>query len=109
MTSLDAVLDPRHQLGDAQVGGLHAVERRERAAEHVVEAAELARALDGDDVGRLLHHADDARVAARVGADGAQLALGQVEAAAAEADLLFHLGDRRRQGQDLSGLSLRMW
>ena len=89
------------ELGDVQVGGLHAVERAEGAAQHVVEAVELARALDGDDVGRLLDDADEARLAARVGADGAQLAFGEVEALPAEPDLLLDLGDGRRQRQDL--------
>ena len=41
-------LDPAQQLLDAQVARLDAVERRERAAEHVVEAAELVRALERD-------------------------------------------------------------
>ena len=57
----DAVpLDALQQLVDAQVLGLDAVERRERAAEHVVEAAELVRALERDEVDRLLDDADRA-------------------------------------------------
>jgi hypothetical protein len=72
----------------------------------MVEAAELPRALDGHDVEGLLDHAEHARVAARVGAHGAELALGEVEAAAAEADLLLDLGDGRRQRQDLVGPQL---
>ena len=62
---------------------------------------ELPRALDGDHVERLFDDAEHARVAPRVGADGAELALGQVEAARAEPDLLLDLGDGRRQRQDL--------
>src|SRR5919199_2721208 len=73
---LDAVpVDAAQQLVDAQVLGLDAVERRQRAAEHVVEAAELARPLDGDHVHRLLDDADHRGVAPRVAADRAQLLL----------------------------------
>ena len=95
-TSCDAVpLDAAEQLVDPQVLGLDAVERRERAAEDVVEPAVLVRALDRDQVGRLLDDADDGVVAARVAADLARLLLGQVPALAAEANALLDLGDRR--------------
>jgi len=67
----------------------------------VVEAAELARALDRHDVARLLDDADDALVAARVGAHGTELALGEVEAAPAEADALLDLDDRLGEREDL--------
>ena len=59
----------REQLVDAQVAGLDAVERRQRAAEHVVEAAELVRPLERDDVDGLLDDADQRVVAALVEAD----------------------------------------
>ena len=42
---------PAQQLGDLQVLGVDAVDRREGAAEHVVEAAVLVGALDRDHVG----------------------------------------------------------
>ena len=89
--------DPAQQLVDPQVLGLDAVERRERAAEHVVEAAVLVRALERDHVDRLLDDADDGAVAARVEADRAELLLGQVAALAAEADALLDLLDRVRE------------
>ena len=57
--------DPRVELGDLQVLGVDAVDRRQRAAEHVVAAAVLVRALDRDDVAGLLDDADEAAVAAR--------------------------------------------
>src|SRR5947207_1914774 len=95
---LDAVaLDTAEQLVDAQVLRFDAVERRQRAAEDVVEAAVLVRPLDRDQVGRLLDDADDGVVAARVAADLAGLLLGQISALAAEANALLHLGDRGRQ------------
>ena len=87
-------LDAVHELVDPQVLGLDAVERRERAAEHVVEAAELRRPLERDDVDRLLDDADRGAVAPRVEADCAQLLLGEVAALAAETDALLHLFDR---------------
>jgi hypothetical protein len=39
-------LDPLEQLGDLQVIGIDAVNRRKGAAEHVIAARELVRALD---------------------------------------------------------------
>jgi hypothetical protein len=80
---------------------LDAVERRERAAEHVVEAAELARPLDGDQIDRLLDHADHRVVAAGVPADRADLVLRQVAALVAEANSLLDLLDRGRERERL--------
>src|SRR5204863_5130088 len=92
---LDAVpLHASEQLVDPEVLWLDAVERRERAAEDVVEAAELVGPLERDEVDRLLDDADDGMVAARVDADRAQLLLREVAALAAEADALLHLLDR---------------
>ena len=83
-----------HELVDPQVLGLDAVERRERAAEHVVEAAVLRRPLERDEVDGLLDDADRRAVAPRVEADRAELLLGEVAALAAEAHALLHLLDR---------------
>ena len=93
--------DPAQQLVDPQVLGLDAVERRERAAEDVVEAAVLVGPLERDHVDGLLDDADDGAVAARVEADRAELLLGQVAALAAEADALLDLLDRVREGDCL--------
>ena len=63
-TSLDlAAPDPAQKLGDFQVLGVDAVDRRERAAEHVVEPAVFVGALDRDHVAGLLDHADRRPVA----------------------------------------------
>ena len=58
---------------------------RDRALQHVVAAAELVGALDGDDVARLLDDAEQRGVAPVVEAVAAELALGDVEAPAAPA------------------------
>src|SRR5581483_9128131 len=84
-------VDAPEQLVDPQVARLHAVEWRERAAEDVVEAAELVRPLERDDVDRLFDDADRSVVAARVPADAAELLFGEVAAFAAEADAFLHL------------------
>src|SRR5215210_3341152 len=86
-------LDARVELRDLEVARLDAVDRRERAAQHVVAPAVLVGALDRDHVARLLDDADQRRVAARVGADGAAGALGEVEADLAERDLLLDVAD----------------
>ena len=61
---------------DPQVAGLDAVERRERAAEDVVEAAILVSPLEREHIDWLLDHADDRAVPARVGAHATELPLG---------------------------------
>src|ERR1700675_3704607 len=73
--------------------GLDTVERRERAAEHVVEAAKLVRPLERNESGRLLDDADQRGVAPLVDADRAQRVLGEVAALVAEADALLHVAD----------------
>src|SRR5581483_10580118 len=98
----DAVaLDAVQELVDPQILGLDAVERGERAAEDVVEAAVLRGPLERDEVDGLLDDADRRAVAARVEADRAELLLGEVAALAAEADALLHLADRRRERERL--------
>ena len=98
-----------------QVLGVDAVDRRERAAEHVVAAVELVRALDRDHVARLLHDADRRAVAALVLADAAARPHREVEADLALPDRLLHLadgvGERQRLlvggAQDVEGQPLR--
>ena len=92
--SLGRLDDARVELGDLQVLGVDAVDRRQRAAEHVVAPAVLVRALDRDDVAGLLDDADQARVAPLVLADPAARLVGEVEAHLAQADALLDLADR---------------
>ena len=84
----------------------------------MIAPAVLMGALDRHDVGRLLDDADQARVAARVVADPAVRALGEVEADLAQADALLDLADGVRQrvgvlgvgAQDVEGQPLsRAW
>ncbi len=110
-----AVLDTRLEAPDPEVRRLHAVEGRQRTPENVVEAAELECPLERDDVDRLLDHADDRAVAARVRADGAKLFLREVSAFAAEADARLDLLDGSRKldgvlracGEEMEGQPLR--
>ena len=98
-----ARVDPGVELGDLEVLGVDAVDRRQRAAEDVVAAAELVRALDRDDVAGLLDDADQRRVAALVLADAAARALGEVEADLAQPDALLDLADRLGERERVLG------
>ena len=99
---LDAVpLDAADQLVDAQMLWIDAVDRRERTAEDVVEAAEFAGALNRDQVDGLLDDADQRVVAPRVETDRAPFLLGEVAALVAEADALLDVLDRRGEGERL--------
>ena len=81
----------------------------------MVEAAELVRPLERDDVDRLLDDADDRAVAPRVRADVAELLLGEVSALAAEANARLDLLDRAGEldgvlgacGEEMEGQPLR--
>ena len=77
-----------------QILGVDAVDRRQRAAEHVVAAAELVGALERDHVARLLDDAEHVGVAAVVLADPAERLGREVEADLALPDLLLDLADR---------------
>ena len=90
MSALDALV----QLGDPQVLGIDPVDRRQGAAEHVVAAPVLVRALDRDHVAGLLDDTDQLGVAPLVQADRAPRPLGEVEADLAERDLLLDVADR---------------
>ncbi len=92
---------------DPQVVRADALDRADRAAEHVVATAELAGLLDRDDVLRLLDDAEHRAVATRVAADPAQLVSRDVAADVAEAHLLRDLGERGHQPADVRRVGLR--
>src|SRR3954447_19736530 len=96
-------VDPVEQLSDLEAVGADAIDRRDGPVEDVIAAPELARPLEGEDVERLLDHAQASSVAARVAADRAQRLVADVEALVAEDDLLPH-GDER--GRERPGLRI---
>ena len=65
--------------------------------QHVVTAFELPRGLDADDVVRLFHHAHDFGVAIAIAAILADLAIGDVVADAAQAELVLYVEDGLRE------------
>ena len=77
----------------AQLLGTDALDRADRALQHVVAAVELLGLLHRDDVAGLLDHAQDRGVAPVVGAEPARGALGDVEAPLAERHAVLGLGD----------------
>ena len=94
----------------AQLVGSDALDGADGALQHVVAPVELAGLLDGHQVAGLLDHAHDRGVAAGVGADAAQVALGHVEAGLAERDPVLGLGDGAGQAERVGlGSSLSRW
>ncbi len=65
--------------------------------QHVIAAFELARGLNADDVGGLFDHAHNLRVAIGVAAILADLAIRDVVADAAEAELILDVQDGLRE------------
>ena len=90
------------QLADAQPVGTDAVHRRDGAVEDVVTAAEGAGPLEGEDVERLLDHAQPVVVARGSRQIGQSGPVADVEAALAEDDLVAHGDERRREGTRLA-------
>src|SRR5262249_47616493 len=101
------VLDTTHEFLDAQLVGTDALDRRDRALQHVITTTELMRAFDGDDVTRILHDTEDACVAPIVETDGAQLADADVEALPAPRDAFLRFGDRAREPARVLGCRLQ--
>src|SRR5690606_13436136 len=93
--------DPREQILDPQLIGAHARQRIQSAAQHVVAATELARALDRQYVLGFLDDTDQRRVAPHVVADAAALGLGDVAAHLAEPDTLGDLAEHLAQPADV--------
>ena len=105
----------RPEVGQAKLLGAYAVERRERAVEHVIDAVVAAGLLDGGDVGGLFDDADQALVAGGLRAVDAGIDVGDVVADGAEAELSLRarmaVGERSGIGfagaQDVEGEALR--
>ena len=95
---LDAALgDPRHQARQIEVVRPDAVERRQRAAEHVIAPARRVGALQRPEIADQFDDDQDRAVAPLVGADRAGVARVDVAAHRADDDLL--VGDAHRLGE----------
>src|SRR5205807_1302589 len=110
-----ALARPVEELRDLEIVGPHAVHRGDRPVEHVVHAFELAGALDGEDIERLLDHAYDLALPLVGRADRARVRLRDVEADRAIAEIGLHRAHRggerlrvpRRRAEDVIGEALR--
>src|SRR5207249_6622995 len=83
-----ALLNPAEQRVRRQLLRTPVLKRSEPALQHVIEPPVRSGALDGSQVPWLLDHADHGRIAARVRANSAELALRQIEALPARVNLL---------------------
>src|SRR3546814_1070592 len=94
------------------VGRPDAVEGRQRTAEHVIAAAEHPGTFQRPEIGNAFHHAEQAFVAAAVGADGAGIAAVEVAAGRAGmhavADIAQDSGQRQRSEEHTSELQSLM-
>src|SRR5690606_8063822 len=110
--AFDREIGGQHHLGDApfdhvalepadrQLFGADAVQGRQVSHEHEIDAPERTGLLDGLEVRRRLHHAQELLVAPLVGADPADLRLAEVVAVPAVG--YFRQGSHQRLG-DLGG------
>ena len=89
--------DSGDQPVDAEILGPDALQRRKPAAEHVEAAREQPRAVERPEVRDLLDHAEQARVAARVGADAAGIDGVDIAAGRADREVLADLLQRAQQ------------
>src|SRR5438093_1750088 len=89
--------DPCYQGRDLQIIGADALDRGQRAVEHVVEATVSACPLERKHVKRLLHDADQPAIAPRILANAAGVRGRDVEARGAEDHAPLHLGESFRQ------------
>src|SRR5262245_7829935 len=101
-----AAVETREQLADLQVFRTDAVERRERAEQHVVAAAVLSRALHRQKIVRLLDDAEHVAVTGGVGTDTAGILVGDVVAGLAGDDALLDADEGLRELAHLRGGTL---
>ena len=105
----------REQLLQLELIGTDAVQRRQRSMENVIAAAELARPLDGEQIGHRLDDAEQLRVALGIGADCARILRGEIAARRAQAHFAFERRERlgqlarvlRRRLEDMKSEPLR--
>jgi len=86
--------DPPGETGDAQLVGTDTVQWRKRPVQNVVHAVVVAGLLDGRDVRRLFHYADQPLIPIRIGTVFAGIDVGDVVANRAEMQAGLQLADR---------------
>jgi len=95
------VMGARNERVDGQVLRTDAVERRQRAAQHVIPRMEHFGTLERPEIGDVRHHHNHRRIAPRIGAHRAWVLGVDVAAGAAHLDLfdrgLQGRGERRHQ------------
>jgi hypothetical protein len=110
-----AVPDARQQALDLQLVRPDALQRRQRAHQHVIHALEVARLLDSRDIRGLFDDADDVMIPVHVAAERAGVDVGDVVAHRTVRDALLHiakgvsqpLGVVARALEDMEGQALR--
>ena len=100
------LVDAFKERGDGEVAGADPIERAEAAHEHVVHALVHAGEFEGEQVFGLLDDQHEAAVALVGAADGAGVAIGEVEADAAALHAVFHIGEGAGQVFGDGGLAL---
>ena len=106
MTSVTPPADRARAGPDLQIVGTDALQRRQRAHQHVIDTLELARPLDRRDVLRLFDDADEVLVAVRARAVRARVGVGDAVADRAVGDAILQLADR--VGQPLGLFARRL-
>ena len=79
--TLISATEPSTPAVQPELARTDAVQRREPTTQHEIQPAKVGRLLDGDDLGRLLDHAQQTGITSRIGADAAKLVLAQGPAA----------------------------
>lgn len=85
--------DPVEHAFDVQHRGADASQRVDQASENMIPAIVLVRAFQRDDIFHVLYHTEQLGIAVRVGADLANLPVGDVVAALAELHILPKVDD----------------
>ena len=93
------LLDPLSKSIEGEGIGAALLQRRETAAEHVVEASENTARFESLEVLRLFDDTDDAAIAGVIAADVTEDLLGDVEAIVAASQVLGHPPDRLGEGE----------
>lgn len=86
-----------NQVGNVQVVGTNAVDRRQSAAKYVIKAAKGATALQGPKIVYILDDADRRRITPRIGADAARVARVDITANLTQPNGRRRFGQRARK------------